>query len=45
MIVEVKEIFLDIDEEVDLEAENAELNTDNCNFTIVLGKILDRSNC
>ena len=45
MIVEVKEIFLDIDEEVDLEAENAELNTDNCNFTIILGKILDRSNC
>lgn len=40
MIVEVKEILLEVDD------ENADLlNKENCNFTIVLGKILDRKNC
>ena len=40
MIVEVKEVVIEVAD------ENAEmLTSDNCNFTIVLGEILERINC
>ncbi len=45
MIVEVKDLLLEVDESVDLDNPNAELNTDNCNFTILLGKIVQKTNC
>ncbi|WKS95347.1 ASCH domain-containing protein [Riemerella columbina] len=44
MVVKVKRIRLDIDEDVDLDAGDL-LTADNCNFTIELGKILETSNC
>ena len=41
MIVEIKDIIIETDENVDL--ENGDLLTqENCNFTIVLGKILEK---
>ncbi|SFI77983.1 ATP-dependent Lon protease [Kaistella treverensis] len=40
MIVEVKEVVIEVDD------GNAEmLTSDNCNFTIVLGEILEKTNC
>lgn len=39
MVVEVKEVVLEADEDAE------EFNIDNCNFTIRLGKILERTNC
>lgn len=43
MIVEIKDIIIETDENVDL--ENGDLLTqENCNFTIVLGKILGKIN-
>lgn len=43
MIVEVKGIFIETDEGFD--ADKDLLTTENCNFTIELGKILEKSNC
>jgi len=43
IIVECKEIFIDTDEGFD--ADKDLLTTENCNFTIELGNILERSNC
>lgn len=43
MIVEVKDVLIDMDEDVDLDKDM--LTTENCNFTIVLGKILEKKNC
>lgn len=43
IIVECKAIFIDTDE--DFDADKDLLTTENCNFTIELGKILERSNC
>lgn len=40
MIVKVKEILLEADDP-DVE----ELNTENCNFVIRLGQIIDKKNC
>ncbi|WPC11292.1 hypothetical protein LEQ04_11940 [Riemerella anatipestifer] len=40
MIVEVKEILIEHDEDA-----GDELTTDNCNFVIVLGDILSKTNC
>lgn len=45
MIVEVKEVLLEVDEEVDLDDPQATLTSENCNFTIILGKILEKANC
>ena len=43
MVIEVLDIRIDVDEEVDF--ENGDLLTqENCNFTIVLGKILEKIN-
>ena len=43
MVIEVLDIRIDVDEEVDF--ENGDLLTqENCNFTIVLGKILKKIN-
>ncbi|MEC5394440.1 hypothetical protein [Bergeyella sp. RCAD1439] len=44
MIVKIKQIRLDIDEDVDLDAGDL-LTVDNCNFTIELGEILEKKNC
>lgn len=44
MIVEVTGVYIDVDETVNIDDENVELNTDNCWFTIVLGKVLETSN-
>ena len=43
MIVEIKDIIIETDEEVDLENGDL-LTTENCNFTILLGKILKKIN-
>lgn len=43
MIVEIKDIIIETDEEVDLENGDL-LTTENCNFTILLGKILEKIN-
>jgi hypothetical protein len=40
MTVEVKDVRIDMDEDVDLDKDM--LTTENCNFTIVLGKILEK---
>ncbi|WVX90425.1 hypothetical protein [Riemerella phage vB_RanS_GDF21] len=40
MIVEVKEILIEHDKDA-----GDELTTDNCNFVIVLGDILSKTNC
>ena len=43
IVIEVLDIRIDVDEEVDF--ENGDLLTqENCNFTIVLGKILEKIN-
>ena len=44
MIVEVLDIRIDVDEDVDFENGDL-LTTENCNFTLVLGKILEKTNC
>ena len=44
MVLEIEDILIDIDEIVDLENGDT-LTTENCNFTIVLGKILEKYNC
>ena len=41
MIVEIKDIIIETDENVDLEKGDL-LTTENCNFTILLGKILEK---
>lgn len=43
MVVECKQILIDTDEDVDLEKDF--LTSENCNFTIVLGEILEKINC
>lgn len=43
MIVEIKDIIIETDENVDLEKGDL-LTTENCNFTILLGKILEKIN-
>lgn len=40
MIVKIKEIVLEADD-----PDPEEFNTENCNFTIRLGEILQRKNC
>ena len=41
ILVEFKEITLEVDEK----DENEELNSENCNFVIHLGEILEKINC
>ena len=43
MIVEIKDIIIETDEEVDIENGDL-LTTENCNFTILLGNILEKIN-
>lgn len=44
LIVEVKEVLIKMDK--DVYPENGDvLTTENCNFVIVLGEILERINC
>lgn len=43
MVVEVKDIVIDMDEDVDLDKGDL-LTTENCNFTIILGEILEKIN-
>lgn len=43
IVVECKGVFIDTDEDFDMDKDL--LTTENCNFTIMLGKILERKNC
>ena len=43
MIVEILDLFIEHDEDVDIEKGDL-LTEENCNFTIVLGKILEKIN-
>lgn len=42
MVVECKDIFIDVDKDVE---EGEDLTTENSNFTLILGEILDKINC
>lgn len=44
MVVEVKDILIEMDENIDIDKGDL-LTTDNSNFTIILGEILEKTNC